>query len=110
MSCEGYEQYLCANGHLRVRDCWDEMECNEDGPFVNYLDKCDCGAPTVFHHSVDTTNDEGNPYPFEIDIPAKIQACNLGYAHTIREATYKIPSRNCPIHGDLLPCTICNMK
>lgn len=87
MSYEGYEEYLCANGHLRTCDCW------------NPLTSCSCGEPFVFRHSVNETNgpEEDNPstlpYPFEVDVPEKTEICSLGYVHETEEVRYKIPSR-----------------
>lgn len=81
---------MCANGHLRVYDCWDippyEGEENPDE-----IISCNCSARFVFHHSVDTTNDEGNPYPFEVDTPAEYHTCACGNVHVVKEITYKIP-------------------
>ena len=85
MSYEGYEEMLCANGHLRVFDCYSHPELHSDS------EKCSCGAVFVFMHSVDETNCDGERYPFEIEEEAEVAVCNLGRTHVIREKRYKIP-------------------
>lgn len=94
MSFEGYDQLLCANGHLRVYDCYEQVELNNP-EFI-----CSCGAQYVFWHLVDQTNGidpeniEGTQgYPFEIDKPSIQICCNLGHKHEVTEQTYKIPNR-----------------
>jgi hypothetical protein len=89
MSYEGFEEHLCANGHLRIFDAFDSI-IDEDM-------KCNCGAPFVFCHSVNQTNgviagDSSTVgYHFRIDTPAKFEICNLGHRHVIEEIRYKIP-------------------
>lgn len=82
MSYEGYVQKLCANGHLRSYDYYDDEAENV----------CSCGAAFVFRHDVDETNCEGVHYPFVVATPAETQICNLGHVHITREQTYVIPS------------------
>lgn len=88
MSFEGFDQYLCLNGHLREFDCGDPT-----------FRKCSCGQPFIFRHTVDQTNgyDKSNPwscrYPFEIQQDAVYETCNLGYMHVITETIYKIPAQ-----------------
>ena len=100
MSYEGYEQYLCANGHLRVYDCWD-IPPYEGVENPDEVINCNCGAPLVFHHSVNTTNGEEEgcpdtlPYPFEINTPAVTCTCSCGDVHVVGEVTYKIPEKFC---------------
>ena len=85
MSFEGYYELLCANGHRGGTGCWDEVE-------LNGKDRCAaCGEPWVFEHLVDTTNDEGDPYPFVEVAPARTRLCDLGHYHIIEPARYAIP-------------------
>lgn len=46
MSYEGYEEYLCENGHYTTVQCYDFADCSN----------CSCGAKFVCQHSVDQTN------------------------------------------------------
>ena len=88
MSYEGFEQLLCAKGHLREFDCYE--------PYL-YTDLCSCGAPYVYRHSVNMTNGivEDDPstlrYAFEVDKEAQYITCNLGHKHCVVEETFKIP-------------------
>jgi hypothetical protein len=52
MSYEGYDEYLCANGHYGAFDVY------QDTP-----KECRCGAAWAWYHSVDQTNgwDESDP-------------------------------------------------
>lgn len=100
MSYEGYDQYLCANGHLRTFDAFELMEYDENGPFTNEPKKCSCGAPFVFHHGVNETNGqiEGCPetfsYPFEVATPDEYSTCECcGMKRLVKEVTYKIPTK-----------------
>ena len=86
MSYEGYEEMLCANGHLRMFDCYNHPELHNDA------EKCGCGAVYVFIHSVDETNCQGEPYAFEVEEEAAYIVCNLGHPHMTRETRYKIPN------------------
>ena len=85
MSYEGYVEELCANGHLRTRDVYQESLA------------CPCHAPIVFEHHVNETNgtmldDPGTlPYPFEVEKKAEFVTCDLGHKHYTSERTYKIP-------------------
>jgi len=82
MSYKGYIEYLCSNGHRRVFDCYNEPLPDK---------RCNCGAKYVWLNIVDETNNEGTPYPLEIDIPEQGEKCNMGHFHVTREITYKIP-------------------
>ena len=86
MSYEGYEQHLCANGHLFTLDAHDPSER-----------KCYCGAESVWENDVDQTNCESYGYidmeQFLIE-PAKYQKCNLGHSHLISKEVYRIPSES----------------
>lgn len=88
MSYEGYEQYLCAKGHLRIVDC----NMDDDSP-------CDCGEPMVWHNSVDTTNgsfdDEGDQIDGCVDLEVEekhVCICSsCGNEHHMEPIQYKIP-------------------
>lgn len=87
MSYEGYEQILCQNGHYNIADAFDLMD-NSD--YINW--KCsECGAKMAWTHSVDTTNDEGDPAPLTVKTPAEICTCSCGHKHNKTEETYHIP-------------------
>jgi len=82
MSYEGEELYLCANGHLHQRNCYNELEGN-----------CPvCEVPIVWRMGVDQTNHAGIWPVFEVYAEAKVETC-LCCNHTkvIKPETYKIP-------------------
>ena len=55
MSFEGYEQFLCKNGHYWTSDVYDrDNECPR------------CGELADWSHMVDTTNDDGEPMKLTI--------------------------------------------
>jgi len=84
MSYEGYQQCLCAKGHYRAFDAFFELEES----------KCSCGAPIVFVHQVDQTNDEGVALTFECDKPAVTETCPCcGNVKVLEEETFKIPTK-----------------
>ena len=58
MSYEGSREFLCANGHHSVFECWD------DDPPV-----CRCGAPMTFAHSIDHTNGDVEDDPSTMPAP-----------------------------------------
>lgn len=90
MSYEGYVQALCVNGHLRTWDAYvEDYDWFASTP-------CSCGAPFAFRHSVDTTNDDGKPLTFEVDVPAVVRTCDMGCVHIVEETRYRIPA---PISG-----------
>lgn len=80
MSYEGYDEYLCTRGHLRVFDCRDDSK-----------GLCSCGAELVFVHAVDETNCDGEPTTFVVKTPAVFKVCDLGHTHMIEEPTYEFP-------------------
>ncbi len=102
MSYEGYVEYLCANGHLRIRNCWDDYDCDENGPFQKPPSKCNCGADFVVRHSVDQTNgdilDDPSTMPMSLEVatPAVIHTCSCGNVHIVEEIRYKVPQRTTP--------------
>ena len=92
MSYIGYEQYLCANGHLRVIDC-----CADNGGRPCEI----CGAEMVWRNSVDQTNgsfdDDGvtriDGY-VELEVLEDPPACicsTCGSLHHMGVRRYKIP-------------------
>lgn len=96
MSYEGYEQYLCENGHL-----WEEAAY-----FTISLHVCPvCRSRAVFCHSVDETNgieyDENNkPYPHTIPYPFKQIGCEdiecvdkYGNKYYLDRPIYEIPRK-----------------
>lgn len=109
MSYEGYDKLLCASGHLRTYDAF----VSPIGMFGDDDEKCSCGKRYVWWCSVDQTNGyevdnetgvqlEPAHYPGDvelaIDVPAKVEVCNLGHEHMIEEARYKIPAENVGHH------------
>jgi len=87
MSFEGFNQFLCRNGHYDSCDIYEEEKSI-----------CKCGEPFVWTNLVDLTN--GSYYEeervdgyvqLETITLAKHDTCNLGHKHEIVEATYKIP-------------------
>lgn len=95
MSWEGYNQNICANGHMFNSDAlldwfYDGVKEQEICPY--------CKAPKVWTHVVDETNgyEAGNQstYPMELEelTPAKFCNCTIcGNTHMIAPPTYKIP-------------------
>ncbi len=91
MSYEGYNQLLCANGHLSGCDCYD---------FLGNDEVCSiCGAAIVWSNSVDQTN--GDEVGFIADSswekllikPAAVKACkHCGHVSILEPATYRIPT------------------
>ena len=86
MSYEGYEMYLCANGHYMIegaRYMWD------DEPQVCEI----CEAPIIWFCSVDQTNDGGvAPVLIEHE-PEKTETCRCcGHTKVVEEARFCIPS------------------
>ena len=97
MSYEGYNQRLCAKGHLRTFDAYDDYADDNGDPKATRV--CSCGSQFVYLNPVDQTNgdvlDDPStlPYPFEVEEEAETAVCNLGHTHVVKEARYKIPSR-----------------
>jgi hypothetical protein len=48
MGYEGYERWLCRNGHLHTFDCYDAPSKE-----LWKCDEPDCGEALAFHHGVD---------------------------------------------------------
>ena len=96
MSFEGYEQVICANGHLSIRDVFWHFDGNERW-------ECpDCGAQTAWVNVVDETN--GDEYGFIEMEPFVILPSKWGWRFVWRKmtkgfvkvekrsATYRVPS------------------
>jgi hypothetical protein len=54
MSYEGYEEYLCAKGHLSTFDAYEGQQWYEDE--YGSHETCFCGEKFVWTNSVDQTN------------------------------------------------------
>src|SRR4029077_19333542 len=89
MSYEGYEQYLCKNGHYFTKDCaysWGSLK-EELCP--------DCQEKAVWCNSVDETNCDGVGYvPMSrlLIKGAEHKTCDLGHAHQVSPTVYRIPT------------------
>jgi len=89
MSYEGYNQYLCSEGHYWTEDCYkydDDIYC-----IVCYRVE----AKPVWSNSVDQTNSEDFGYidmsQFLIE-KEEFEVCNLGHCHLVKVARYRIPT------------------
>lgn len=84
MSYEGYEQYLCKNGHL-----W------EDQSYFSGGKECpECKEEHVWSNMVDETNCDGIGYiPMEklLVKEAVSKKCDMGHEHQTSPAIYRIP-------------------
>lgn len=100
MSYEGFNQRLCAVGHLREYDAHndpvdDASWCSDKS---NPCPGCSCGQPFIFAWRVDCTNGifGSDPttmrYPFKVRTPATYDICNLGHKHMREETCYLIPA------------------
>ncbi len=94
MSYEGYEQHICAHGHLFTNhDIYSGMYSDLDVPV------CHCGQKSVFSNSVDETNCDSfgiiTPEEFQKYLvkEAVYQECNLGHHHLVSHAVYRIPEQ-----------------
>jgi hypothetical protein len=84
MSYEGYEIYLCQNGHKEERDCYDDL-----GP----EQKCSCGAFFCWHYAVDQTNDNGVAPVLVINTLAEYDECpTCEHKERKKVETFCIPS------------------
>lgn len=93
MSYEGYDQYICENGHYWIEDCYSA------GDPAGRRCKV-CSSKVAWRNGVDQTNgswdDDGNRIDghveLEVDIPALECTCpTCGHTHTTTVETYKIP-------------------
>lgn len=94
MSYEGYEQVLCENGHLEVRDDSSPISMYE-GEILEEL--CFCGAKRVFFNAVDQTNGEDWGYidfeQFLITAANRCECPTCGNGHMVGHNIYKIPTK-----------------
>ncbi len=103
MSWEGFYRYLCKNGHLIIRDGYEELY-EED---IEYCTICD--APLAWKQQIDMTNgcdydafDENGEHldscscgNFKLEPKEPIVHCvcsDCGNIHKQRETTYNIPT------------------
>lgn len=91
MSYDGYEQYICGNGHYWTKDAISEMYGDGTG---NICFKCQ--EPAVWHNSVNLTNgsyDEvGNQIDGYIEPEVdKIDKCE--HCGSTLNITYKVPDK-----------------
>jgi hypothetical protein len=102
MSYEGYEVWLCRNGHQHRRDALQVLEMSL-GEW-----KCpDCGASLAWYTCVDETNGQDpetgkcpGEVDLEIDKPAVTETCpTCKYTHRIAPETYKIPPKGIGLHA-----------
>ena len=82
MSYEGYDRFLCKNGHLWRLDANLTM-------YDDKKQKCPkCNEEEVWHESVDETNGEGNATVLKLN-KEKSKICKQ--CNSLLEATYEIP-------------------
>lgn len=89
MSYEGYNEYLCENGHYNVVDC-----------YYDDIKICSCNSKMKYYHSVDITNgyEENNPSTFpaektEIGFDDIWNKDHYGNKYAIKRMKYK-PVKN----------------
>jgi len=84
MSYEGYEIYLCVNGHKNVADAHD---------YEGYEECPDCDGAMAWVCSVDQTNDSGVAPVLVEHEPAQTETCECcGHTRELAPETYAIPS------------------
>lgn len=96
MSYEGYEQYLCAQGHYWIRDVYysGDIACPH------------CKGDAVWYNAVDETNgsfsDTGERIDGYLDLqiltPPQPHTCDCGHTHATA-TTYELPSTDVGHHG-----------
>lgn len=93
MSYEGFEQHICANGHHFNTGPTYSFD-DDDKPICLI-----CNAKSIFCNCVDDTNCENLGVILEKDwkklllTPEESKICNLGHLHVVKEATYRVPSK-----------------
>jgi len=106
MSYEGYEMYLCANGHLTREDALAGCYFGEEPTICTV-----CKEPMVWRCCVDQTND-GGVAPVLVEHEAeKTKTCECcGHTRVTEEATFCIPSnaghRLRDDHADEIPAEV----
>ena len=82
MSFEGYDRFLCSNGHLWELDAHSTMYDEE-------LQKCPiCGEEEVWNEMIDETNGEGSPTNLTLD---NKQSSVCECCRSVLQAVYIIP-------------------
>ena len=86
MSYEGFERWLCRNGHLHEADCYNAPNRRD------WL--CDiCGEPMRWWEDVDQTNNAGVQTKLKVFEPAKTDTCDCcGHSKQTEPPTYYVPS------------------
>jgi len=98
MSYEGYDQYICGNGHFFVRDCYDSdincpsESCDSKAVWTCAVDQtngCDFSHSEEENHKCSSCKDIVTPEVLE---PAKVETCDhCGHSKTVEAVRYKIP-------------------
>lgn len=86
MSYEGYEMWLCVNGHYNICDAHDYYE-------EGYEECPDCGGAMAWVYSVDQTNTAGVAPLLWVHESAVTETCECcGHTRELAPETYAIPS------------------
>ncbi len=94
MSYEGYDRFLCSNGHLWQLDTHETMyddkkqKCPKCGKEEVWSEMIDETNDEVWSEMIDETNDEGNPTKLTLD-NEQTKMCE--HCETILDAIYLIP-------------------
>lgn len=89
MSYEGYEIWLCKNGHRHAYDCYDTPLQEEWA-----CDVPDCGEKLSWWEAVDETNFEGEPTTLKIKEEHRCTCKECGNEHHSKEVTFEIPTKS----------------
>lgn len=81
MAFQGYVQLLCARGHYRDVDAYDDV------PVACPV----CGDPIAWNHTVDMTHGDEAPVALAVKTKAEYGVCNFGHKHLTKEPTYHQP-------------------
>jgi len=91
MSYEGYDRFLCSNGHLWQIDAHITMYDEE-------LQKCPiCKEKEVWSEMIDETNGEGHPTILKLN-KEKSKICE--HCKTILQSIYEIPKQDAILGQD----------
>jgi hypothetical protein len=98
MSYEGYQVFMCPDGHYCAKDVWDPDEPALCGDVVNLVP---CGKPLSFVGGVDETN--GLPYHMNFYLeevtPTVFDTCvTCGCSHTVTDAQYVLHRKSWVSH------------
>jgi len=92
VSYEGYEVWLCQNGHEHVEDCYMT-------PDTKTWECPDCGAGLCWTESVDETNGPGIRLKLQVFEEAEHSTCECcGVTRQVKEERFYIPANT--KHGD----------